>query len=191
MSLFLLLCYNNDAIAMVYYEPGQDRNGAALRRSGHVRWFYTMYTLDEKFMLEALKEAKKSELLDEVPVGAIIVKDNKIIARGHNLREKSVDPTCHAEIVAIRKACKKLNSWRLEDCTIYVTIEPCSMCAGTLLWTRIKKIVYGAKDLKGGALGSSYNLFDVKNINHHPEVVGGVLEEKCSSIISSFFRNKR
>ena len=191
MSLFLLLCYNNDAIAMVYYEPGQDRNGAALRRSGHVRWFYTMYTLDEKFMLEALKEAKKSELLDEVPVGAIIVKDNKIIARGHNLREKSVDPTSHAEIVAIRKACKKLNSWRLEECTIYVTIEPCSMCAGTLLWTRIKKIVYGAKDLKGGALGSSYNLFDVTNINHHPEVVGGVLEEKCSSIISSFFRNKR
>ena len=176
---------------MVYYEPGQDRNGAALRRSGHVRWFYTMYTLDEKFMLEALKEAKKSELLDEVPVGAIIVKDNKIIARGHNLREKSADPTSHAEIVAIRKACKKLNSWRLEDCTIYVTIEPCSMCAGTLLWTRIKKIVYGAKDLKGGALGSSYNLFDVTNINHHPEVVGGVLEEKCSSIISSFFRNKR
>ena len=150
-----------------------------------------MYSIDEKFMLEALKEAEKSANLDEVPVGAVIVKDGEIIAKGHNLREKTNDPTAHAEIVAIRKACKKLGSWRLEDCIMYVTIEPCSMCAGTLLWTRIKKIVYGAKDFKGGALGSSYNIFDVKNINHHPEIVGGVLEEKCSRIISDFFRNKR
>jgi len=150
-----------------------------------------MYNIDEKYMAEALKEAVKSANFDEVPVGAVIVKDGKIIARGHNLREKSNDPTSHAEINAIRKACKKLNSWRLEDCTIYVTIEPCSMCAGTLLWTRIKKIVYGAKDLKGGALVSSYSLFDVKNINHHPEIVGGVLEEKCSRIMSDFFKSKR
>lgn len=150
-----------------------------------------MYTLDEKFMLEALKEADKSAALDEVPVGAIIVRDNKIIARGHNLREKSKDPTSHAEIVAIRKACKKLNSWRLEDCTMYVTIEPCSMCAGTLLWTRIKRIVYGAKDPKGGAICSSFSLFEVKNINHHPEILGGVLEERCSSKMTSFFKSKR
>lgn len=150
-----------------------------------------MYTLDEKFMLEALKEADKSAALDEVPVGAVIVKDNKIIARGHNLREKSKDPTSHAEIVAIRKACKKLNSWRLEDCTMYVTIEPCSMCAGTLLWTRIKRIVYGAKDPKGGAICSSFSLFEVKNINHHPEIVGGVLEELCSSKMTTFFKSKR
>ncbi len=150
-----------------------------------------MYTLDEKFMLEALKEADKSAALDEVPVGAVIVRDNKIIARGHNLREKSKDPTSHAEIVAIRKACKKLNSWRLEDCTMYVTIEPCSMCAGTLLWTRTKRIVYGAKDPKGGAICSSFSLFEVKNINHHPEILGGVLEEQCSSKMTSFFKNKR
>jgi len=176
---------------MAYYEPGQDRNGAALRSSGHVRWFIYMYTLDEKFMTQALKEAEKSANFDEVPVGAVIVKDGKIIARGHNLREHTNDPTAHAEIVAIRKACKKLNSWRLEDCTIYVTIEPCSMCAGALLWTRIKKIVYGAKDPKGGALNSSYSLFEVKNINHHPEIAGGVLEERCSSIMTTFFRNKR
>ena len=176
---------------MVYYEPGQDRNGAALRRSGHVRWFYNMYTLDEKFMLEALKEAEKSANFDEVPVGAVIVKDGKIIARGHNLREKTKDPTSHAEIVTIRKACKKLNSWRLENCTIYVTIEPCSMCAGTLLWTRIGRIVYGAKDPKGGALISSFELFKVKNINHHPEITGGVLEFKCAEIIKNFFKNKR
>ena len=150
-----------------------------------------MKSIDEKFMLLAIKEAEKSASLDEVPVGAIIVKDNKVIARGHNLREKSNDPTSHAEINAIRKACKKLDSWRLEDCTIYVTIEPCSMCAGTLLWTRIKRIVYGACDLKGGALGSSFSLFDVKNINHHPEVVGGILQEECGKMMSSFFKEKR
>lgn len=153
--------------------------------------FISMYTIDEKFMIEALKEAEKSANFDEVPVGAVIVKDGKIIARGHNLREKNNDPTAHAEIIAIRKACKKLNSWRLENCTIYVTIEPCSMCAGTLLWTRIKKIVYGAKDPKGGAICSSLSLFESKNINHHPEILGGILEEKCSSIMKDFFRNKR
>ena len=147
--------------------------------------------LDEKFMTEALKEAEKSANFDEVPVGAVIVKDGKIIARGHNLRETKNDPTAHAEIVAIRKACKKIKSWRLEDCTIYVTIEPCSMCAGTLLWTRIKRIVYGASDPKGGALGSSYNLFEVKNINHKAEITRGVLENRCASLITSFFKNKR
>ena len=150
-----------------------------------------MNKIDEKYMQIAIKEAQKSALIDEVPVGAVIVKNGKILSRGHNLREKTNDPTSHAEIVAIRKACKKLNSWRLEDCTIYVTIEPCSMCAGTLLWTRIKKIVYGAKDIKGGALGSSLNLFEAKNINHHPEIVGGVLEEKCATLMKDFFRNKR
>ena len=146
---------------------------------------------DIKFMLEALKEAEKSANFDEVPVGAVIVKDGKIIARGHNLRERNNDPTAHAEIVAIRKACKKLQSWRLEGCTIYVTIEPCSMCAGTLLWTRIKRIVYGASDPKGGALGSSYNLFEVKNINHKVEITRGILENRCAELMTSFFRSKR
>ena len=147
--------------------------------------------LDEKFMAEALKEAEKSANFDEVPVGAVIVKDGKIIARGHNLRERKNDPTAHAEIIAIRKACKKLKSWRLEGCTIYVTIEPCSMCAGTLLWTRIQRIVYGANDPKGGALGSSYNLFEVKNINHKVEITRGVLENRCAELMTSFFRSKR
>lgn len=150
-----------------------------------------MKNLEEKFMLEAIKEAKKSALADEVPIGVVIVKDGKIISRGHNLREKTNDPTAHAEIVAIRKACKKLESWRLVGCTIYVTIEPCSMCAGTLLWTRIDKIVYGAKDPKGGALGSSLNIFEAKNINHHPEIVEGVLESECSALMSDFFKKKR
>ena len=147
--------------------------------------------IDEKFMVEALKEAEKSANFDEVPVGAIIVKDGKIIARGHNLRERNNDPTAHAEIMAIRKACKKLKSWRLEGCTIYVTIEPCSMCAGTILWTRMQRVVYGANDPKGGALGSSYNLFEVKNINHIVEITRGVLENRCAGLMTSFFRNKR
>ncbi len=148
-------------------------------------------TQDEKFMAQALKEAEISANFDEVPVGAVIVKDGKIIAKGHNLRESKNDPTAHAEIIAIRKACRKLKSWRLEGCTIYVTIEPCSMCAGTLLWARIQRIVYGANDPKGGALGSSYNLFEVKNINHRPEITRGVLENRCASLMMSFFRSKR
>lgn len=147
--------------------------------------------IDEKYMRIALKEAQNAVILDEVPVGAVIVKDGKILAKGHNLREKSNDPTSHAEINAIRKACKKLNSWRLEGATIYVTIEPCSMCAGTLLQCRIGRIVYGASDPKGGAIESSLELFNAKNINHHPEILGGVLKEECSQLISSYFKSKR
>ena len=119
---------------------------------------FIVMNLDEKYMRIALKEAQKAAILDEVPVGAVIVKDGKILSKGHNLREKTSDPTSHAEVNAIRKACKKLNSWRLEDATIYVTIEPCSMCAGTLLQCRIGRIVYGADDPKGGAIHSSLEL---------------------------------
>ena len=149
------------------------------------------YTKDEKFMLEAIKQAKKAEKIDEVPIGAVIVLNDKIISRGYNKREKTNDPTMHAEIDAIRKACKKISSWRLIDATIYVTIEPCSMCAGTILWTRMKRIVYGAKDFKGGALGSSYNLFEQPNLNHKAEITSGVLEKECSSLVSNYFKKKR
>jgi len=152
---------------------------------------FIMNTDDQKFMLEALKEANKAALLNEVPVGAVIVKNNKIVARGHNLREKTNDPTAHAEIIAIRKACKKLKSWRLEGCTIYVTVEPCAMCAGTLLWTRIDRIVFGANDPKGGAVGSSFELFRVKGINHHPEITRGVLDVRCALLMKEFFKAKR
>lgn len=147
--------------------------------------------LDEKFMLEAIKEAQKAASIDEVPVGCVIVKDGKIISRAHNLREKNQDPTSHAEVLAIRKASKKLHSWRLDGLEIYVTIEPCSMCAGTILQARLKRVVYGSKDPKGGALESSLRLFDAKNINHHPEIVGGVLKDTCSSIMSNYFKGKR
>lgn len=139
----------------------------------------------------AIKEAKKACLIDEVPVGAVIVKNDKVIAKAHNTREKTNDPTAHAEINAIRKACKKLNSWRLVGCTIYITVEPCSMCAGTILWSRIDRVVYGAKDIKGGALGSSYNLFQQKGINHIPTIEGGILAEECGIIIKDYFKSKR
>ena len=146
---------------------------------------------DEYFMNKALDEAKKALLVDEVPIGAVVVLNGKIIARAHNLRESSQDPTSHAEILAIRKAAKKLKSWRMPEIKIYVTIEPCSMCAGAILWSRAKEVIYGAKDIKGGALGSSYDLFSVPNINHHPLVKGGVLEKECSDLIINYFKSKR
>lgn len=142
-------------------------------------------------MKEALKEAKKAELIDEVPIGCVIVKDDKIIARGHNQRETKQSPIGHAEIVAINKAAKKLNSWRLEGCDIYVTLEPCIMCSGAIIQSRINKVYYGASDPKGGALGSSINVLEASNINHHPEVISGVLKEECSSIITNYFKAKR
>lgn len=150
-----------------------------------------MKNTDQKYMELALKEAKKAAPIDEVPIGAVIVRDGKIIARGHNLREKTSDPTAHAEIVAIRKACKKAKSWRLEGSTIYVTVEPCAMCAGTILWSRIERVVYGAKDLKGGALGTTFDLYKVKNLNHYPNVTSGIMEEECAEIIRNYFKNKR
>ena len=142
-------------------------------------------------MKEALKESKKAFLLDEVPIGAVIVKNDKIVARGHNLRESKQDVLAHAEINAIRKLNKKLKTWRLPGYKIYITIEPCAMCAGAILWSRLDEIIYGAKDPKGGALGSSFNLFNVPNINHHPQIRGGVLEEECASLLKQFFKTKR
>lgn len=142
-------------------------------------------------MLAALKEADKAEKLDEVPVGCVIVKNNKIIARGHNKRETSLLSNAHAEVITITKANKKLKSWRLEDCDLYVTVEPCIMCAGTIIQARIKNVYYGAKDFKGGAFGSSINILEATNINHHPNVVGGILEEQCSNKISQYFQKKR
>ena len=144
-----------------------------------------------KYMKEALKEAKKAELIDEVPIGCIIVKDDKIIARGHNQRETNQSPIGHAEIIAINKASKKLKSWRLEGCDIYVTLEPCIMCSGAIIQSRIRKVYYGAFDPKGGALGSSINVLEAQNINHHPEVISGVMQEECSKIITNYFKAKR
>ena len=147
--------------------------------------------MEEIFMKEAIKEAKKAYKKKEVPIGAVIVYRNKIISRGYNLREKKKNALLHAEIIAINKACRKLKSWRLSECDLYVTVEPCSMCAGAILQSRIGRIVYGTEDIKGGALGSSYNLFEQKNINHIPEIESGVLKEECSQIIKDFFKKKK
>ena len=145
----------------------------------------------EKYMKMALKEAEKAELIDEVPIGCVIVKDDKVIARTHNVKESSKDPTGHAEILAIKKACKKVDNWRLEDCDIYITLEPCIMCSGALIQARIRSIYFGAYDFKGGGLGSSIDVLTADNINHHPIVEGGILLEECSKKISKYFQSKR
>ena len=145
----------------------------------------------EVYMLEALKEAELAALEDEVPIGCVIVKDNQIIARAHNQRDKTNNPLGHAETLAIKKASDVLNDGQLVGTELYVTIEPCLMCAGAIIQSRIGKVIYGAPDLKGGAFGSSLNVLDAKNINHRPEVVGGILEKECTEIIKSYFKSKR
>ena len=150
-----------------------------------------MMTINEKYMKAAIKEAMKAQNIDEVPIGCVIVKDGKIIARGHNKREKEQDVTSHAELKTLQKACKKLKSWRLVDCDIYVTLEPCLMCAGAIIQSRIANVYFGAYDTKGGAFGSSINVLDAKNINHRPNIHGGILEEECSQILKDYFKKKR
>ena len=143
-----------------------------------------------KFINLAYKEALKARDLDEVPVGAIIVKDNKVIARAHNLKEKSNDPMGHAEILCIKKACKKVGDWYLKDCELYVTLEPCVMCSGAIINARIKKVYYGARDLKGGALGGLFNLMDQNGFNHYFE--SEYLEDtRCSQVLKDYFKGKR
>ena len=146
---------------------------------------------DELFMKEALKEAKKAYLEDEVPVGCVIVKDNKIIARGHNKKEKNNNAILHAEIVTLNKAQKKLNDWHLNDCILYVTLEPCLMCTGAIIQTRIKRVVYGCNDPKGGAVDSILNIKEIKGINHYFESISKILEKDCSMILKNYFKSKR
>lgn len=149
--------------------------------------------MDEKikFMKEALKEAQKSYKKEEIPVGAIIVKDGKIIARGHNLKETKTDPTKHAEIITIQKACKKLQTWRLTGCTMYVTLEPCSMCAGSLIQSRLDKVVIGTMDEKTGACGSVLNLLADYKFNHIVQIETGIMQEECKTILQQFFKELR
>ena len=147
--------------------------------------------LNEKYMRAAMKEAYKAELKDEVPIGAVIVYDGKIIARAHNTRQTKQISTHHAEILCIEKACRKLNSWRLEGCDLYVTLEPCPMCAGAIPQSRIRKVVFGAYDPKGGFFGSNFNINEVKGLNHYPEVEGGVLKEETAQLLKDFFKKKR
>lgn len=147
--------------------------------------------MDEKFMEIALEEAKKAKDIGEVPIGAVIVKNGEVIAKAYNKRETLKNPLAHAEILAIDEASKILDSWRLLDCTIYVTIEPCAMCAGAIVNSRIERLVIGAMDPKMGACGSVVDLVRHEKFNHRVEIMSGVLEEECSSIMKDFFKKLR
>lgn len=147
--------------------------------------------MDKSFMKAALKEAEKAFDKEEVPIGAVIVKDNKVIARAHNLRETKKQACNHAEILAIQKACKKLDAWRLENCDMYVTLEPCPMCAGAIINARIKNLYIGAMDEKSGAVGSKLNLLKDYKFNHTVNVENGICEEECSTILKKFFKKLR
>ncbi|WP_459129495.1 tRNA adenosine(34) deaminase TadA [Guggenheimella bovis] len=146
---------------------------------------------DELFMLEAIEEAKKAYRKDEVPIGAVVVCGEEIIGRGYNRKETQFDPTAHAEILAIQEASRHLKAWRLTECTLYVTIEPCLMCMGALHQARIKRLVFGARDAKFGAAKSLYEVAQDERLNHQFEVTEGILEEDCRTLMASFFKAKR
>ena len=148
-------------------------------------------TEDERFMRAALQQAKKAEALEEAPIGCVIVKDGRIIARGYNRRNTDHTTTSHAEMIAIRKASKKLGDWRLEGCTIYVTLEPCQMGAGAIVQARISRAVIGCMSAKAGCAGSILNILQEPRFNHQVEITSGVLETECAQILSSFFKDLR
>lgn len=148
-------------------------------------------TTEERYMKAAIKQAKKAENIDEVPIGCVIVYQGKIIARGYNRRNIDKNTLSHAELNAIKKASKKLGDWRLDDCEMYVTLEPCQMCAGAIVQSRIKKVYIGSMNPKAGSAGSVINLLRVKEFNHQVEIESGILQEECSEMLSDFFRNLR
>lgn len=148
-------------------------------------------TSDEKYMREAIKQAKKAAAIGDVPIGCVIVYDDKIIARAYNKRNKNKTTLAHAELLAIAKASKKLGDWRLEGCTMYITLEPCQMCAGAIVQARIPRVVIGSRNPKAGCAGSVLNLLQVKEFNHQVELTEGILQEECSVMLSEFFRELR
>lgn len=150
-----------------------------------------IYNKDRHFMMAAIEEAKIAGSLGEVPIGAVVVFQNEIIARAHNLRESTQNAVTHAELLAIQKACEVIGSWRLEETTLYVTLEPCPMCAGAILQSRIPRVVYGARDLKAGCVDSLYRLLNDSRFNHECDVTEGVLAEDCGQLLTDFFRALR
>ena len=147
--------------------------------------------MDEKFMKQAIKQAKKAAEIGEVPIGAVLVKDGKIIARGYNKREKDMCADAHAELIAIRKACKKEQNWRLSGSTLYVTLEPCPMCTGALINARVDRVVFGAPNPQSGACGTHLNLLNMNLLNHTAEVTSGILQDDCADLMKSFFKTIR
>ena len=150
-----------------------------------------MMTLDEKYMKEAIRQAKKAYALGEVPIGCVVVYEGKIIGRGYNRRTIDKNTLAHAELMAIKKASKKMDDWRLEDCIMYVTLEPCQMCSGAIVQSRMKKVVIGCMNPKAGCAGSILNLLQMEEFNHQVELEIGVLGEECSNMMTSFFRELR
>lgn len=148
-------------------------------------------TEDEKFMKEAIKQAKKAYAIDEVPIGCVIVQNGHIIARGYNRRNTDKNTLAHAELTAIKKASKKTGDWRLEDCDLYVTLEPCQMCAGAIVQSRMRRVIIGSMNSKAGCAGSILNLLRIPQFNHQVEITQGILEEECSTMLSRFFRELR
>lgn len=145
----------------------------------------------EKWMQSAIEEAEKAIKIGEVPIGAVVVKNGEIVGRGHNLRETAKDPTLHAEMIAIRQAAERLGGWRLIGCSLYVTLEPCPMCAGAIVQSRIERVVFGAADPKAGCAGTLMNLLEDERFNHRAEVIPGVMAEQCGSLLTHFFRELR
>ena len=150
-----------------------------------------LYEKDVFFMKKAIKQAKKAAGINEVPIGCVIVKDGEVVAKGYNRRNTDHSTLSHAEITAIRRASKKLKDWRLEDCTLYVTLEPCRMCAGAIVQARIKRVVVGSMNPKAGCAGSVLNILQMKEFNHQVELVTGVLDEECSELLKDFFKKLR
>lgn len=148
-------------------------------------------TKEEKYMKEAIRQARKAWKLNEVPIGCVIVREDRIIARGYNRRNTDKNTLAHAELLAIRKASRAVGDWRLEDCTMYITLEPCQMCAGAIVQARIPRVVIGSRNPKAGCAGSILNLLDVPAFNHQAELTEGVLEEECSALMTDFFRELR
>ncbi|HSM24580.1 MAG TPA: tRNA adenosine(34) deaminase TadA [Anaerolineaceae bacterium] len=146
---------------------------------------------DKKYMNMAINEAKEAFLENEVPIGCVIVHENTVIASTHNRKEQLNRATAHAEILAIEQACLVLGDWRLDDCILYVTLEPCPMCAGAIYQSRIKKVVFGAFDPKGGAYGSNFDINAIPRLNHYPSVSSGVLKDQCGELLKDFFKTKR
>lgn len=150
-----------------------------------------MLTIDEKYMKEAIRQAKKAYALEETPIGCVIVYEGKIIGRGYNRRNTDKNPLAHAELAAIKKASKKIGDWRLEGCTMYVTLEPCQMCAGAIVQSRMSRVVVGCMNPKAGCAGSVLNLLRMERFNHQAELETGILEEECSGLMKQFFRELR
>ena len=147
--------------------------------------------MEERFMREAIAEARMAAEAGEIPIGAVIVKDGKIVGRGRNCAEEAKDPTCHAEMLAIKDACRNLGAWRLTGCDMYVTLEPCAMCAGALIHARIRRLYIGTGDPKSSACGSVLDVTGHPGLNHHPDVQTGILQEQCAEILKKFFRELR